>query len=577
MKSTLDQQKKIIQKIQSYILSGSFDFARTQIRKAEKIGVSPFYLSYLQGSLEERQGDVGQATTFYETALAHESRDKIVLKEIGNFFVRHRDMQNAANAFASAYRLDNRDIDILSNLANCYFFLSQYSQAEPFYLRVIELDPSRWSARANLAQLYFTMGRYREAIPVLSALLETHPKHHDAYITLALSYEQTNNLIEAEKIIRQAEQAIGSSGVMRVVEMKLLRRREGYEKAYHILSTLDVSALPLDSRIMFFNESGFVLEQMGLYERAFEAFKTAKAYLKQKRQDHRPFAQFDQEFTGIENFYSRLKKSLAAAESGRQISSQDNTPIFIVGPFRCGSTLLERILIRHHSVTTVGELSQFSYQASHIVDAYTDNLEAFVANIDTITANFCKEYLSVALKTSGNNAPWIVDKFLFNALHAPLMNVMFRNAPIVFMFRHPADIIVSSFQHLFKHSTPWAYEIRDIALFVARIFEHMLFLRDDIGLSNLYLVRYEDLVVKPDETTRPLLKHLGLAWNDGMLKFFENDSVVQTASYYQVNKPLYQTSLNKYKHYWRCFDDETKQIISKIAIKMGYEIDDTNY
>lgn len=40
-----------------------------------------------------------------------------------------------------------------------------------------------------------------------------------------------------------------------------------------------------------------------------------------------------------------------------------------------------------------------------------------------------------------------------------------------------------------------------------------------------------------------------LPWDDGCLRFYETQRVITTASYQQVRKPVYKTSLGRYQHY----------------------------
>jgi hypothetical protein len=62
-------------------------------------------------------------------------------------------------------------------------------------------------------------------------------------------------------------------------------------------------------------------------------------------------------------------------------------------------------------------------------------------------------------------------------------------------------------------------------------------------------VQYESLVESQETTTRELLAHCGLDWNEACLRFEENDAPVATASAVQVRSPLYRSSLQRWKRY----------------------------
>jgi hypothetical protein len=62
-------------------------------------------------------------------------------------------------------------------------------------------------------------------------------------------------------------------------------------------------------------------------------------------------------------------------------------------------------------------------------------------------------------------------------------------------------------------------------------------------------VDYERLVTDQQTVTRAILNHCGLAWEDGCLAFHLTKRPVKTGSNVQVRKPLYQSSVGRYKPY----------------------------
>ena len=58
-----------------------------------------------------------------------------------------------------------------------------------------------------------------------------------------------------------------------------------------------------------------------------------------------------------------------------------------------------------------------------------------------------------------------------------------------------------------------------------------------------------ELVADQERVTRELLAFLGLDWHDACLRFHESDRVVATASHAQVRRPLYRSSVGRFRHY----------------------------
>ena len=62
-------------------------------------------------------------------------------------------------------------------------------------------------------------------------------------------------------------------------------------------------------------------------------------------------------------------------------------------------------------------------------------------------------------------------------------------------------------------------------------------------------VKYEDLVADPQATIQRLLDACGLGWNPACLDFHVSDRTVRTASYQQIRRPLYSSSVGRWKNY----------------------------
>ena len=64
-------------------------------------------------------------------------------------------------------------------------------------------------------------------------------------------------------------------------------------------------------------------------------------------------------------------------------------------------------------------------------------------------------------------------------------------------------------------------------------------------------VSYESMVGDFENQARRLVEYLGLPWDDRCLGFHQNRRIVKTASVAQVRKPIYRTSVARWKAYER--------------------------
>jgi len=78
--------------------------------------------------------------------------------------------------------------------------------------------------------------------------------------------------------------------------------------------------------------------------------------------------------------------------------------------------------------------------------------------------------------------------------------------------------------------------------------------RDHLPPDRFIEVRYEDLVANQEATSRRLIAHCGLNWEDRCLDFHKNVAPVATASSVQVRDPIYSSSVGRYKRYGNRLD-----------------------
>ena len=125
--------------------------------------------------------------------------------------------------------------------------------------------------------------------------------------------------------------------------------------------------------------------------------------------------------------------------------------------------------------------------------------------------------------------------------------------------RNPYDTILSCFMQQFAPNDAMmnftsledASTFYDLSMSLYRKY-HKLF------KSNIFEIKYEDVVTDFDNSIKKLLKFLGLEWEEGVRKFYQTASkrgIISTPSYNQVNKPIYKKSINRWKNYEDKFEN----------------------
>jgi tetratricopeptide (TPR) repeat protein len=235
-------------------------------------------------------------------------------------------------------------------------------------------------------------------------------------------------------------------------------------------------------------------------------------------------------------------------------TSADESPIFILGLPRSGTTLVERILASHSRVVSAGELNDFALSLVAAAGAGPGEaplprreLVARSARLDF--AALGRDYLQRArARVPGGQR--FIDKMPLNYLYCGLILRALPAAKIVHLHRHPMAAGYAMYKTLFRDGYPFSYDLGEIARYYAayrRLMDHW-----EATMPRLiHSLSYEALVADPAATTRGLMEFCGLDWEDAVSRFHLNPAASTTASAAQVRRPIYDTAVGQWRHYER--------------------------
>jgi hypothetical protein len=169
-------------------------------------------------------------------------------------------------------------------------------------------------------------------------------------------------------------------------------------------------------------------------------------------------------------------------------------------------------------------------------------------------------YLDKVLPRAAN-ALRITDKMPANFLFAGLIHLALPDAIIIHAVRDPLDTCVSCFSVHFTIGQPYSYGLAELG----RYYRHYAALMDHwrrvLPPGRIIDVRYEDLVGDLERTARRLIAQCGLPWHARCLDFHRTERLVRTASAVQVRRPIYQTSVGR----WRAFEKFLGPLVAELS------------
>ncbi|MCH7799820.1 MAG: sulfotransferase, partial [Planctomycetes bacterium] len=127
--------------------------------------------------------------------------------------------------------------------------------------------------------------------------------------------------------------------------------------------------------------------------------------------------------------------------------------------------------------------------------------------------------------------------------------LLFPQARVIHCRRHPLDTCLSCFAQPLPAAThPYVLDLQRLATVFVQ-YERLMAHWHTVLRIPILDVQYEALVGDQERVSREIVEFCGLPWDDRCLRFHRNKRVVQTSSYDQVTRPIYGSSVGRYRHF----------------------------
>lgn len=476
------------------------------------------------------------------------------------------------------------DVNAMRLLAKVAGENDHWRQAEKLLERALEILPAFNELRLDLSRVYKQLDRLDDAVAMAATAVEHNPRNRNAHY-LHASMLAINRAHDAalEAYDRATEndhfhpaawlgkghllKTLGRSEEGIAAYRKAIEQRPNFGEVYWSLANLKTfrftpdeiadmerrlagEDLDTDARVHFLFTLGKAREDEGEYARAFQYYNEACEL-------QRPRVYYDPVETRVANnrILDVFTADFLAENAGH--GCPDPAPIFIVGMPRSGSTLIEQILASHSQAEGTAELPDVGRIISMISarSPEEDYPEAAAWLKPGDWRDLGEAYLE-RTRRHRHGLPYFTDKMPNNFPSVGLIHLMLPNAKIIDARRHPLDSCFGCFKQHFAYGQTFSYDLVEIADYY-REYRRMMRHWHEVLPGRVLEVRYEDMVRDQEGQTRRLLEHCGLEFEDACLRFYETERPVRTASSEQVRRPIYESSLN----HWRHFREELAPVI----------------
>ncbi len=484
-----------------------------------------------------------EAVAALRNASRHFADDPGVHAGLGYAAQQAGDRATAASAWKEVLRLQPDRVDAMVNLGAAHAEMNQLGEALEWHKSAVARAPDDIVALGALAATYHKRSDAANLVPACRAALTLSPDRPDILTLLGVGLMWLGHV----------DEALASCGAA-------LKTQPGYIPATHLMGMLRPS--PLDDAAKARLDAQLNDPSLSIRDRASAAFSLA--YASDADGDHdnafamyqaanrlyRTEAQssgtvFDTDAFRAYVTWMRVAFTPTVVEDFRADGSPSDLPVFIVGMPRSGTSLVEQIAASHPDVFGAGERRDIA----EIVDRMNGGARTLpIRQWDRKRLRIEADEYVTRLRTLGGSALRVIDKMPDNVKALGQIRLLFPNARIIVCRRDPRDVCLSCFTTHFGAGHSWSWDLEDCAkqyVEIERLLEHWL----AILPGPILEIRYEALVSNMEAESRRLISFLGLGWDSACLAFHATERAVTTASTLQVRKPLYTSSIGRWKRY----------------------------
>ncbi|MBV9828013.1 MAG: sulfotransferase [Alphaproteobacteria bacterium] len=537
-------------------IAGSLDAAKRSRRRAPRSGETWYTLGLALLAAERLE----EATQAFDRAahLAPGLADAWV--NIGVILYRQQRMDGAKQAMQRALAIAPGHQGAAANLAAFMRLTGETEAGEQLLDDILTRNPAADAARVNKAVALMQEDRAAEAL----ALLDGRPVPRDPQLARhwqlqrSLALLQQGRIDEAKEILALVGEVPTDLAPLLAWRRTLLATALGDEEdacahAMAVEQALAAAAgMVPEHRIMAHYDLARFWSQRRDTERAMANWTAAHRLL----QPFQPFSR-DRHRAFVDASISLLDR--VRLHDGPRAANRDESPVFIVGMPRTGTTLAEQIIGAHRRAHPGGERSALGDVFSRLGGFDSPGAVARIAGLDQAALDRQARAYLAELHALAPAAERVVDKMPGNFLFLGLASLLFPAARIIHCVRDPRDVGLSIFTFRFYGYHPYAHDLRDLGWYIAEHDRLMAHWREAVP-NPILILRLADWVEDFTGTLSRVLDFLGLPYDSACERFYEQDTRVRTVSRAQVKQPVNARGLGR----WRAYETQLAPLIEEL-------------
>ena len=484
----------------------------------------------------QEQGKLEDAIVSYNKALAIKPDYAEAYYNMGNALKEQGKLEEAIDAYNKVLAIKPDHAEAYYNMGITLRDQGKIDEAITSYEKALSLKPDFAEAYNNMGNALKDQGKIEDAIVSYEKALSLKPDFAEAYNNIGITLNEQGKFDEAITFYEKALSLEPDYPEAHRNLSSLIKYKPDNTQVALVGEMIKRSDLKDDDRCHLQYTYAKMKEDLGDLDAAYDNYISG-GKLRQKLLSY-DFKQDEITFEKIKNMGPKLKEFAFS----KPFDTATNTPIFILGMPRSGTTLVEQIISSHSEVHGAGELTFLSRFAN------SNNIYNQTINSDNIL-EVRKNYLNELEKVS-HSKPFVTDKMPQNFLHISILLKALPEAKVIHVKRDPAATCWSNFKHYFSlKGMGYSYDLKDTVNYF-KLYQDLMDFWDQQYSDQIYHLDYDKLTVEQESETRKLIEYLKLGWEDDCLSPNKNKRSVRTASQQQVREKVYTGSSQA----WRKFE-----------------------
>ena len=472
----------------------------------------------------------------------------------GNYEYLKGDYHKALASFKKAIAVNGRSVEAYYKLGLICFRLGLIQEACDYLKQCTNLDRSNDTALVSYGRLLREAGDIDGSMRRYRLAFKANPNNLDALAGMASIHEYRKDFQKAlNTILPACEQGIVNAQIA-ILFARICGKTNRCKQAVEYINMCIASGKIADKDTLSFlyYALGDIYDHATQYDKAFAAYQQANQC---RKLQYNEFSHNNQIRLLKETFSYAffLERNTSGITSDR--------PVFVVGMPRSGTSLTEQILSSHPEVHGAGELTLIGDIAREInKKARTQkDFSEVLRGLSSEQLNaYAQTYLDT-LKSQDKVARYVTDKMPHNYLHLGLISMLFPNSRVIHCKRNPIDTCLSIYFKSFNDSHDYATDLNALAHHY-RAYHDLMQHWGSVLPLQIHEINYEDIVTNFRAEVEKMLAFCSLDWHDNCASFYKTKRHVATASENQVSRPIYRSSLARWKNYEKHIEPLIRQL-----------------